>query len=181
MDKDEMYGLYRAHFPDLVRRAAARQATDPELHGPLSDFLTSRLEVANAIAAVPLWSQVEELARREEWYRRRTDEMRWDRAANNDKFLFKISVKDDPDNIKARNSDTFWRILKRYGVRFVRAKPDHQCKIHKNANPDKRQLATAQDELVTMREALEAAKAEVDGAKDVERLELLIPPLRQDF
>ena len=30
-----------------------------------------------------------------------------------------------------------------------------------------------------MREALEAAKAEVDGAKDVERLELLIPPLRQ--
>ena len=85
MSKDEMYGLYRAHFPDLVRQAAARQAADPELHGPLSGFLTERLKVANEMSAVPLWSQVEELGRREEWYSRRTDEMRFERAANGTK------------------------------------------------------------------------------------------------
>ena len=151
MSKDEMYGLYRAHFPDLVRQAAARQAADPELHGPLSGFLTERLKVANEMSAVPLWSQVEELGRREEWYSRRTDEMRFERAANSTKSLQRISVQDDPDNIKARNSDTFWRMLKRCGVRFLRAKPDHQCKIHKDAPANKRQLATAQDDLVNMR------------------------------
>ena len=96
MSKDEMYGLYRAHFPDLVRQAAARQAADPELHGPLSGFLTERLKVANEMSAVPLWSQVEELGRREEWYSRRTDEMRFERAANSTKSLQRISVQDDP-------------------------------------------------------------------------------------
>ena len=87
-------------------------------------------------------------------------------------------MQDDPDNIKARNSDTFWRMLKRCGVRFLRAKPDHQCKIHKDAPANKRQLATAQDDLVNMREALNAARADAD-AKNVERVEAKIPLLRQ--
>ena len=84
------------------------------------------------MSADPDWSQVEELGRREEWYRRRTAAMRENRAANSTKSLSRIAVDDDPDNIKARNFDTFWDILRRYGVRFVRARPDHQCEIHKN-------------------------------------------------
>ena len=62
----------------------------------------------------------------------------------------------------------FWRILKRFGVRFVRAKPDHQCKIHKEADTNKRRLATAQDELVQMQEALVDARSNVEREADVD-------------
>ena len=190
LSKDEMYYLYRAQFPDLVRRAAERSSADSDLHGPLSSFLLSRLEVASRMSSAPGWTEVGELDRRREWYRAQNEATKTDRAAAGQKAPHHcVPVKADPDGIKARSERTFWRIMKRCGVRYVGATPNHNCDIHKNAEVNKRQLAKEEDELKKMEADLEDARekmrreldeASISKAKeDVVRLEILILPKRQ--
>ena len=192
MTKDEMYCMYRAQFPNLVRRAAERSHADRTLHGPLDQFLLSRLEVANRMSSAPGWSEVGELARRREWYIARLETMRTERAAGGkNTSLQDIAVKVDPDSIHARSETTFWRIIKRCGVRFVTATPNHNCEIHKNAEVDKRTLQTEQDALKEMEAELEQARVRVrdvldedsvaKARADVARLEPLILPARQSI
>ena len=71
-----MYGLYRAQFPDLVRRAALRSAADVDLHGPLSKFLLSRLKIANRMSSAPGWTEVSEMDRRRSWYKARVEDLK---------------------------------------------------------------------------------------------------------
>ncbi len=189
MNKDEMYGLYRAQFPDLVRRAALRSAADVDLHGPLSGFLLSRLKIANRMSSAPGWTEVSEMDRRRSWYNARVEDLKWERAAGKNEPPKSIAVKADPDGIKARSEQTFWRIIKRCGVRYVTASPTHNCDIHKNAEVNKRQLQTEQDELKEMEAELEDTRAKLGGVLDedvrakatenVNRLEPLILPKRQ--
>ena len=72
MDKIEMYGLYRAHFPALVRRAAELSEEKQEVHGGLCGFLKKSLVVANEMSARPAWTQKSELDRRVQWYERKS-------------------------------------------------------------------------------------------------------------
>ena len=58
----------------------------------------------------------------------------------------------------ARSERTFWRIMKRCGVRYVTATPNHNCEIHKNAEVNKRQIATEENELKKMEADLEDAR-----------------------
>ena len=100
MTKEEMYGLYRAQFPNLVRRAAERSSADRALHGPLSSFLLSRLEAANRISARQGWTEVGELDGRRRWYREQTAATKTERAAAGQyASLQSIPVKMDPDDI----------------------------------------------------------------------------------
>ena len=192
MNKDEMYALYRAQFPLLVRRAAERSATDRTLHGPPGKFLMSRLEVANRRSSAPGWSEVGELDRRRDWYSAQTEALKTNRAAaGKDAEHLCVPVSADPDGIKARSFQSFWRIMKRCGVRYVTATPNHNCEIHQEAEVNKRQLATEEDELKKMESDLENARAMVRGAldearvakatRDVARLEPLILPARKSI
>ena len=177
MDKIEMYGLYRAHFPALVRRAAELSEEKQEVHGGLCGFLKKSLVVANER---PAWTQKSELDRRVQWYERKIAETRTNRVLDRCNGLNVIPTQEDPDNIRARSMLTFWRILKRSKVRFVQARVEHNCDIHKNADANKRELATAQDELAQMEKELKAARAgKCKG--DVARLTPLIAPKRLEI
>ena len=107
-------------------------------------------------------------------------ETRTNRVLDRCNGLNVIPTQEDPDNIRARSMLTFWRILKRSKVRFVQAKVEHNCDIHKNADANKRELATAQDELAQMEKELKAARAgKCKG--DVARLTPLIAPKRLEI
>ena len=141
------------------------------------------------MSSAPGWTEVSEMDRRRSWYKARVEDLKWERAAGKNEPPKSIPVKADPDGIKARSEQTFWRIIKRCGVRYVTASPTHNCDIHKNAEVNKRQLQTEQDELKEMEAELEDTRAKLGGVLDedvrakatenVNRLEPLILPKRQ--
>jgi hypothetical protein len=180
MDKIEMYGLYRAHFPALVRRAAEMYEENPERCGGLSPFLKKNLAVANTMSASPGWTQESELARRVQWYKLKVEEIRTKRVLDEDKGLKVFPSREDPDNIRARNERTFWRLLKRNQIRFVQARVEHNCDIHKNADANIRLLAETQDELALLEKELKAAKHN-KRRSEIARLTPLITPKRVEI
>jgi hypothetical protein len=67
MRQSEMYALYRAHFPMLVRKAEGY--VDSGLYGSLSSFLQKQLNRAKEMSAVRGWDQLDEMERRAEWFK----------------------------------------------------------------------------------------------------------------
>ncbi len=57
--QSEMYALYRAHFPMIVRRAES--LADGGMYGPLSAFLSTQLIRAKEMSEVEGWRPVDEL------------------------------------------------------------------------------------------------------------------------
>ena len=179
LPQTDMYALYRAHFPMLVRRAES--LAQEGLYGPLSVFLSNAVERATEMSKEPGWCQLGELERRERAYALIVDDARYDRIMTEASHLQKISVALDPDNIKARSSTTFWAILHRAQVRFRRSDPIWNCPIHAKAGRNRRQLAAAaQDKLALLDSDLQAARASVPADKrEVKRLADLVLPLKQ--
>ena len=174
MQRTEMYALYRAHFPMLLRRAES--IAEGGAFGQLGKFLSKQLSQAKVMSEVQGWSQEGELKRREEWYNAKTRECKVDRARYMGLTLNKIPVKDDPDNIEARCFTTFWDIMKRAKVKFLRSEPLYNCPIHDNAAKNRRDHVKAEDELAQVEKDILDAKA---TAAEVSRLSSLVLPLRQ--
>ena len=173
MQQTEMYALYRAHFPMLLRRA--ENLADGGAFGELPRFMSRQLARTKAMSEVKGWSPEGELKRREEWYAKRTYECKVDRARCSDATLQRIRAKDDPDDITARCSKTFWDIIERAKVKFLRSEPIYNCPIHDNAAKNRRDHAAAEDELAKVEKDLVEAKA---TGVDVARLSNRVLPLK---
>jgi hypothetical protein len=178
MSQSEMYALYRAHFPMLVRKAEVM--ADSGLYGPLTSFLAKQLARANEMSAAEGWDQSDEMQRRAEWFKDQLSDHREERAKYVKAPLNHVRTTDDPDQMEARSFSTFWAILKRANVRHLRSEPIFNCPIHLEAPANRRKLAAVQDELAEIQADLRAARAaRPPDALEVSRLSSLVTPLRQ--
>jgi hypothetical protein len=95
MSQSEMYALYRAHFPMLVRKAEVM--ADSGLYGPLTSFLAKQLARANEMSAAEGWDQSDEMQRRAEWFKDQRSDHREERAKYVKAPLNHVRTTDDPD------------------------------------------------------------------------------------
>ena len=102
MPQVEMYALYRAHFPMLLRKAEVM--ADSGLYGSLTSSLAKQLARAKEMSAAEGWDEFEELERRTEWFKDQVTDIKWDRAKYERAPLQKIKTTDDPDQIEARSA-----------------------------------------------------------------------------
>ena len=174
----EMYALYRAQYPMLVRKAES--LVQSGLYRSLSHHLAKQLSRAKEMSAVEGWDQLDEMQRREEWFNAREYDDRVERAKRVRVHMPVIKTTDDPDQIEARSFTTFWDIIQRAGVRFLRSEPIYNCPIHATAAQNRRQLAAVQDELTRTQAKLAAARAARPRVDlKVSRLASKILPLKQ--
>ena len=95
---------------------------DSGLYGPLTSSLAKQLARAKEMSAAEGWDESEELERRTEWFKDQVTDLKWDRAKYK-RAPLKIRTTDDPDQIEARSFNTFWDIIKRAKVRYLRSEP----------------------------------------------------------
>lgn len=178
LSKCELYGLYRAHYPMICRRAES--LAQAEMYGPMCNHLSAQLVIAKKMSRVPGWSESAETERREQYFATLVDDLKADRALFKLGQLPKIPVSDDPDGIEARSTNTFWDILKRANVKYKRSEPLYNCPIHTNAGKNQRKLVKAEDELEKIEAALTVAEAaDPVDATEVARLRKAVLPFRQ--
>ena len=178
MRQSEMYALYRAQFPMLMRKAES--LAESGLYGPLTPFLAKQVSRAKEVSTAVGWDGATEMERREEWFNDREDAHRVDRATYARLPLQKVRATDDPEGFEARSFNTFWGIIKRAKVRFLRSEPIYNCPIHTNAAANLRKLTAVQIKFELTETQLEAARAVVPrDAKELSRLSSLVLPLKQ--
>ena len=157
MRQSEMYALYRAHYPMLMRRAES--FVESGIYQSPGGHMAKQINRAREMSAVEGWDQGEELERREDFFKDREYEARVERAKFVRTPLQKIRTSDDPDKIEARSYNIFWEILSRAKIRFLRSEPIYNCPIHANADLNRRQLAAVQDKLELTQTKLAKARA----------------------
>jgi hypothetical protein len=172
----DMYILYRAHFPTICRRARALSES-LVINERLSPFVVTALVVADRLASDPEWSLPGEWKHRLAWYQKRLATQRLDRAVQgshsgegqNWPSLATINVGDDPDGIKARSFQTFWTVLKRGSVKWLRSEPIHSCPIHEQGPKYIKKLERLQGELNQLNDDLVAHRLEIDHRREQAR------------
>jgi hypothetical protein len=114
MRKDEMYATYRASFPAILSRAEVIAASGIFESEGLSQFLKQNLEKK---------LEDDDLEMRHDFFMSRVEYFRTDRVSVGSQSLNKIGTVDDPHGLTARSFNTFWDILKRAKVRYLRSEP----------------------------------------------------------
>lgn len=165
IDCSEMYAIYRAHFPQICRRA---KALGEARELPMDTFLETNLVVAERMATAQGWTIHGELLRRTDHFTHQLQEAKLARALAGEMtaHLQHPRTGADPDGISPRCYKTFWDILKRSGTRWLRSEPLYQCPIHEKGPARVRQLAKLQDLLEKAERELERHEADQARAGD---------------
>ena len=126
----------------------------------MSEFLTHEFGKAKKLSEAQGWSEQEEIDGRDAWYSDQCKASLVDRAASDSTYLRLVNVTEDPHAMCPRSFATFWAMLSRAKVRFLRSEPIHNCPLHDNAPHYRDTLMRLKQELAKAEEPQNPTEAQ---------------------